>query len=217
VRTPTYRRLKMLHHRHGAREFGKICQKLLAVTYRLAGFTHVIERGVQGVDVDAGDGRERYATEVKTTQKASVPFQQKDADGLCGRAMDGYVPLLAVLRLGALSDWYLARAESLRPGILLIDVLRPYRLRELERRLQPCFDEAVENHFAGALTGSQAYLDGILQQAGVEVYSTPAREQSATEAGGCGSSPGVVYSTPAREQSATRRDATQRGEGTLDQ
>jgi hypothetical protein len=169
VSTATYRRLKTLHRHYGAREFGKISQKILAVTYRLAGFRHVVERGVQGVDVDAGDGRERYATEVKTTQKASVPFQQKDADGLAGRATDGYVPLLGVLRLAALSGWYLARAETLRPGVLLIESLRHYRFKDLEQRLQPFFDEAVETHFEGALAGSQAYLDRVLREVGVEV------------------------------------------------
>jgi hypothetical protein len=169
VDTATYRRLRMLHDRHKAREFGKICQKLLAMTYRLAGFRHVVERGVQGVDVDAGDGEERYATEVKTTQKTSVPFQQKDADGLSGRATDGYVPLLGVLRLAPLSDWYLAHAEALRPGVLLIESLRLYRFKDLERRLQPCFNQVVASHFEGVLTGSQAYLDRILREEGVEV------------------------------------------------
>ena len=170
--TATYRRLRMLHHHYGAREFGKICQKILAVTYRLAGFRHVVERGVQGVDVDAGDCRERYATEVKTTQKASVSFEQKDADGLSGRATDGYVPLLGVLRLASLSGWYLARAETLRPGVLLIESLRPYRYKDLERRLQPFFDEAVETHFEGTLIGSQSYLDRVLREAGVDVLDS---------------------------------------------
>jgi hypothetical protein len=159
----------MLHRRHGAREFGKICQKFLAVAYRLAGFSHVVERGVQGVDVDAGDGWERYATEVKTTQKASVHYRQKDVDGLSGRAADGYIPLLGVLRLASLSGWYLARAEPLRPGVLLIDSLRPHRHRDLEGRLQPFFDEAVSAHFQGTLMDSQAYLDGVLREEGVEV------------------------------------------------
>jgi hypothetical protein len=129
----------------------------------------VVERGVQGVDVDAGDGRVKYSTEVKTTEKGSVLFHQKDADGLFGRAADGYVQLLGVLRLAPLSGWYLARAENLRPGVLLIESLRPYRLTDLERRLQPCFAEAVANHFEGTLTGSQAYLDQVLREAGVEV------------------------------------------------
>jgi hypothetical protein len=169
VNTPTYRRLTQLHQCHGAREFGKICQKLLAIAYRLAGFVHVVERGVQGVDVDAGNGLERFATEVKTTQKPSVPYLQKDADGLSARAKDGYVCLLAVLRLTPFSDWYLARAEQLRPGVLLVESLRPYRFKDLEQRLQPLFDKAVMNHYDGTLMGSQGYLDRVLREEGVDV------------------------------------------------
>src|SRR6266478_6871871 len=88
--TELYCSLKDLHARHGAREFGKIVQKLLAIGFRLAGFDRIVERGVQGVDVDAvGDSEERYATEVKTTQKDSVPFGPKDMKGLAARQQDG--------------------------------------------------------------------------------------------------------------------------------
>jgi hypothetical protein len=169
VRTPTYIRLRRLHERHGAREFGKISQKLLAMAYRLAGFGHVVERGVQGVDVDAGNGQEKYSTEVKTTEKGSVPFHQKDAHGLASRVMDGYLPLLGILRLAALSGWHFVRTEALRPGLLLIESLRPYRHKDLERHLETFFDEVVQSHFEGTLAGSQAYLDMILRQAGVDV------------------------------------------------
>jgi hypothetical protein len=165
-----YRLLTALHRRHGPREFGKLCQKLLAITYRLAGFAHVVERGVQGVDVDAADGRERFATEVKTTQTNAVPFLRKDADGLSCRGADGYQPVLGVLRLSPLSDWYLVDAQRLRAGRLQISSLRPSRLRELEARVLPSFSEAVQEYAEGALEGSQSYLDDVLRRLGVEIH-----------------------------------------------
>jgi len=129
-----------------------------------------VERGVQGVDVDAAnDTGERYTTEVKTIRKSWVAFQAKDARGLLARANDGYVPLLAVLRLSPLSQWYLLHARDLSPGRLQIDALRPYRCRDLERRVLPLLDEAVERHFEGTLNGSQAYLDDVLRRGGIEV------------------------------------------------
>jgi hypothetical protein len=168
--TELYCSLKELHARHGAREFGKIVQKLLAIGFRLAGFDRVVERGVQGVDVDAvGDPGERYATEVKTTQKDAVPFATKDINGLAARQQDGYHPLLAVLRLAPLSELFLVHTATLRSGRLQIASLRPYRFHQLERRLQPCFAEAVLEHLEGALTGSQYYLDRILREHGIEV------------------------------------------------
>jgi hypothetical protein len=180
--TELYCSLKDLHARHGAREFGKIVQKLLAIGFRLAGFDHVVERGVQGVDVDAmGNPGERYATEVKTTQKEAIPFASKDINGLAARQQDGYHPLLAVLRLAPLSDLFLVHTATLRCGRLQIASLRPYRFHELERRLQPCFLRAVLEHFQGALTGSQFYLDRVLREHGIEVRDLTRRQEARPE------------------------------------
>jgi hypothetical protein len=175
LNTEQYCSLKDLHARHGAREFGKIVQKLLAIGFRLAGFDRIVERGVQGVDVDAvGNPTERYATEVKTTQKDSVPFADKDICGLAARQRDGYQPLLAVLRLSPLSDLLLVHAARLHRGQLQIASMRPYRFHELETRIQPCFALAVRKHFEGAYTGSQFYLDRVLRECGIEVSDVTA-------------------------------------------
>jgi hypothetical protein len=163
--------LTILHRSHGPREFGKIYQKFVAIAFRTAGYQHVVERGVQGVDVDAANGSgEKYALELKTTSKDSVDFKQKDIDGLRSRSEDGYLPLLGVFRLGPLSDWWLAEAVSLRPGRLCIEGLRPLRRKNLEECIKPFLDEVVEQHFQGTLTGSQAYLDRMLRQMGVEIH-----------------------------------------------
>ena len=97
MRTATYVCLKLIYERHGPREFGKVCQKFLAIAYRCAGFS-VVERGVQGVDVDAVRGQAKYTTEVKTTNNDAVVFQAKDVSGLTARGADGYLPLLGALR-----------------------------------------------------------------------------------------------------------------------
>lgn len=168
MRCATYEWLMLLHGRFGPREFGKLSQKLLAITYRRAGFGHVVERGVQGVDVDAARGKVKFATEVKTTINDSIVILPKDVAGLAVRQADGYVPLLGVLRLSPLSDWFLAEAEHLKAGCLTLDKLRPYRQRDLEGQLCPHFATVVEEHADAALEGAQAYLDGVLRQLGIE-------------------------------------------------
>jgi hypothetical protein len=172
MRTEIYECLTELRGRYGPREFGKICQKFLALAYRSGGCMHVVERGVQGVDVDAAWGQEKYSTEVKTTTTNCVAYQRKDADGLAARQRDGYRPLLAVLRLRLLSEWYLVDAKPIKPGLIEIDSLRPYRCRDLEHRLRSLFDAIVKQHFEGTLLGSQAYLDQVLREVGVQVYET---------------------------------------------
>jgi hypothetical protein len=164
----TFEWLTRLHARYGAREFGKLSQKLLAITYRHAGFFHVIERGVQGVDVDAAGDRAKYSTEVKTTVGHAVFFQAKDVAGLEARKRDGYQPILAALRLSPLSNWLLADAEHLEPGLFPLDHLRPYRHRDLEDHLRPLFDAVVEDHAEATLASSQRYLDSVVRQLGIE-------------------------------------------------
>lgn len=157
--------LVALGTRHGPRERGKICQKLLAIALGAAGCTKITERGVQGVDVDvcSADGQ-KYTIEVKTTKSDFVPLGQKDVIGLRQRAQtDGYLPVLGVLRIGLFSEWYLARVDSLKAGRILIDSLRPHRIRHLESIIQPEFDKAICEHFEGALKNSQSYLDEILR------------------------------------------------------
>jgi hypothetical protein len=168
MRQAAYEWLCLLFDCYGPREFGKLCQKILAISYRRAGFSHVVERGVQGVDVDAAGRDGKYTTEVKTTINGAIVVQAKDVAGLAARRADGYVPLLAVLRLAPLSDWLLAEAEHLAPGRLELDQLRPYRHHELENRLRPLFAVVVEEHAQGALAGGQAHLDGVLRRMGVE-------------------------------------------------
>lgn len=172
MRRATYDSLMILHQCYGPREFGKLCQKLFALSYRRAGFVHVIERGVQGVDVDAADGQRKFATEVKTTLGTAIVFQAKDVAGLVARQNDGYLPLLGVLRLSPLSDWLLADAAHLEAGRLSLDMLRPYRCHELEGHLRQHFDAVVEEHGEAAFAGAQAYLDEALRKHGIEQSQT---------------------------------------------
>jgi Holliday junction resolvase len=172
MKAHVYECLSALGERHGPRERGKLCQKLLAIALQMSGCTQIIERGVQGVDVDACQANgEKYSIEVKTTVRDSVPLREKDVLGLRQRAQqDGYRPLLGVLRIGVLScEWYLAKAQSLRAGVVQIDSLRPYRVRSLEQLIQPLFEKAACDHFDGAMKGAQLYLDTVLREHGIIV------------------------------------------------
>jgi Holliday junction resolvase len=166
----TFAKLQEIHQRYGPQEFGKICQKLLAIAFRSCGYGHVVERGVQGVDVDAAqDGGERYSLEVKTTEKDSIVFGRKDEEGLSSRAKDGYRPLLAVLQLGPLSEWYFVDSKRVRVGTLTVESLRPYRQRELEQIISPLFEDSVRGHHSGIMNTGQEYLDKVLRGSGVRV------------------------------------------------
>jgi len=171
MNTETYERLKRLYDKYGAQEFGKLCQKFLALAFGAAGYGHIVERGVQGVDVDAArENEEKYAIEVKTTVTNSITFEDKDVAGLQKRKEDSYQPLLAVLRFNRFSNWLFANADAIKAGNIFIDSLRPYRYRDLEDCMHPFFEQVVADHFYGTMAEAQKYLDNILRQQGAEVH-----------------------------------------------
>lgn len=157
----TFEQLLQLRERYRL-EFGKLCQKLLALAFHAAGYSIMVERGVQGVDIDVAGDDERYSIEVKTTDGEAVAFERKDADGLAARRQDGYRSILAVLQIKLFADWMFVNADRLAPRQWPVEGLRAGRLRDLEQRVAPRFDDMVGVHAAGALDGGQAYLDGVL-------------------------------------------------------
>ena len=173
METETYGRLEKLHAKYGSREFGKLCQKLLAIAFQMAGYGHIVERGVQGVDIDvAKEKGSKYAIEVKTTTKKYINFEVKDMEGLQRRKKDGYQPILAVLCLNMFSDWIFAKADRLKPGSIYVARLRAYKLCELEKCIAPFFDKALNEHFKGAMREGQRYLNDVLRQRGIKVSET---------------------------------------------
>ena len=83
----TFDNLQEIRRRHPI-EFGKICQILLAIACVRVGFRRVVERCVQGVDIDAGEHATfpNLSIEVKTTLSGKIHIGQKDIEGLAGRA-----------------------------------------------------------------------------------------------------------------------------------
>lgn len=167
MKTEIYDRLKMLYDKYGPQEFGKLCQKFLAIAFQKAGYACVAEteRGVQGVDIgEVEKGDEKYTIEVKTTITNSIHYEQKDVEGLQYKKEKGYQPVLAVLRLDRFSDWIFAKADTLKSGSINIDSLRVYRLRELEKNASPLFDDTINEHYKETLREGQSYLDNVLRQ-----------------------------------------------------
>ena len=154
-------------------EFGKICQKLLALSFKRAGFDIIEEREVQGVDIDASiNDKIKYTIEVKTTMEQSINIKDKDIEGLAKRQKDGYKPLLAALRIGVLEDWIFAEADYLRAETYSIYLLDSYNFPELQQLITPYFEEEVKGHYYSLLNDSSnkplEYLKKELEKSGIK-------------------------------------------------
>lgn len=167
----TFNRLEKIRNKFGSQQFGKIAQKLLALSFYEMGYTHIVERGVQGVDIDIkGEEGKKYAIEVKTTNKSSINLSSDNIQALLDRSKDSYSPIIAVLRLLIFGKWIIARTplSEISTGNILIDRLRAYRMISLERNLEPVFDNVVETHFEKILRKGERYLKKQLNKIGIE-------------------------------------------------
>ena len=172
MKTHTLLNLHKLRNKYGHAVFGKIVQKLLALSFRDIGYDHIVERSVEGVDIDVAekDGG-KFAVEVKTTEGQSISLSRDNIRSLKQRARDGYVPIVAALRIAIFENWIISKIpiNELSAGQFLIDRLRAYRMNSIENPMRNSFEQVMEKHFEGALKNGQRYLNEQLRHTGIEV------------------------------------------------
>lgn len=176
MKIETFFQLKELQRKYGIKEtasgpFGKIAQKLLALSFHRIGFFNIVERSIQGVDIDITKNEdEKYACEVKVTDKLFFNMAKDNIAALIDRSNDGYMPIIAVLKLSMCTDWIIAKIPigEMQNGNVLIDSIRRFRLRDLENEISVAFDKILEEHFEETLKRGDINLRERLKQLGIE-------------------------------------------------
>ena len=162
----TYRRLMEMRDKTD-KEYGKLVQKILAIAFLETGAENLVERSIQGIDLDVTLAGTRYAFEVKTCEEDSLTLGKKDLAGLEREIASGAEAYIAVLAGSMLDEWLMVRYTpgEIPPAKKLSTFeLRPYRNRELERRVESAFEDAVEKHAATAIYEKQKGLDKELER-----------------------------------------------------
>ncbi len=152
---------RMLDDTQSSQEhYGKIAQKLLALTFRRMGFHIMEERSVEGVDIDVVHKNLslKYALEVKTAQGRTARLEAKDVEGLQRRREDGYETFYAVLcQPFCITDgWIIFPADAVSPGERL-PALRFCRnaQKELCREVNAVFPEVLEEAYPHLMAGGR--------------------------------------------------------------
>ncbi len=145
-----YSQLVSLSERHGAQEFGRICQSILELTLRRAGF-HTRGRSVERPDISAERSGEKYAIEAKAPVGGKVLVTKRDLDGLKEFESAGVIPVLAVLLVEPSPRWVMVDARSLRPGGYSKIALSVHDIAALSREVGSLFPEILSEQFELAL------------------------------------------------------------------
>ena len=170
----SYLLLIKLLDKYGSGIFGKIAQKILALSFHKVGFTHIIERSVEGVDIDITENNEiKYAIEVKTTKENFIYLSQSNIDALKARTSDGYKPLIAVLKLAPLENWIISslRLKNQKSGKIIIDQLRPDRLDQLDEIVNIAFNDSLIENYEGTYNKGLNFLIKKLNEIGIDIVN----------------------------------------------
>jgi len=171
--------LRQIRDKHGAGEFGKIAQKLLAIALCRLCFT-VEERAIQGVDIDAIKEDLRYSFEVKTTDKDEINIGEKDILGLQQRTQDGYKIGFAVLRVSLLSNWVVASGDNILPGTVRIGRFKTQRILPLEEEVNEAFSVVVDDYGRDILSAAKGQGQMVADRMLSRERSTKAARESST-------------------------------------
>lgn len=136
--------MEKLNKKHGARQFGHICQIFLALALIKIGFKIPVFNTVGRPDIEAILGNERYSIEVKTGDK-EIGLTDKDVDSI---RKPGYEPVLAVFTYPELEcSWIMASATSLSSGSFYKSELKVLSIRPLEKKVNKAFRDIVDKNF----------------------------------------------------------------------
>lgn len=162
------RKLEEIHRRHG-REFGKVVQKLLALTFMELGYRLAEERAVQGVDIDVlcEKRRRKMSFEVKTCQGERVSIAEKDVAGLRTRhEVDGYEPYFAFLfRPHYIGEgWIIIPGVRIKKGEYSCMRLASWNESELSERVNKEFSKTVERVYKDLMSCSPGGAQALLKR-----------------------------------------------------
>ncbi len=158
--------LQDVQKRH-PKEYGKVAQKLLALTFERIGFEVNEERAIQGVDIDviSKETGEKLSIEVKTSRDGSVTIGAKDVEGLKSRKKDHYGILYAVLSMPYClgEGWIVVPADGIGKGSHAVLRLARRKVPELCDGINGAFPEVVREVYPDLMRCSRGNALGMLK------------------------------------------------------
>lgn len=152
MRTRVHSQLGKLYEKHGAHEFGKICQILLGFCLTRLKFQIQIFQLSGRPDIVAIRGKEKFAFEVKTQSNSEATIKPEDLAGVREYPEQAIIAVLSYPDLDC--NWVLAKADDIKAGKWPIPFLKQYSIPQLEEELNEVFPEVLEEHFSWAYLGT---------------------------------------------------------------
>lgn len=165
----TYYSLKEISNR---KDFGKICQLLLTLSFYELGYQQITLNIVEGVDILL-EGPEKYAIEVKTTTGKEIHIGKKDYEGLKRYKDLDYVSILCVLQIDLPLEWRLINFERFeifeeKATWKINRLFTSEEFKELSKKLNEKFEFVLKKHIEKIKENGLRYLSDLLKKEGIK-------------------------------------------------
>jgi hypothetical protein len=152
MRARVYSQLEKLRKKHGAHEFGKICQILLGLCLLRLKFRILIFQLSGRPDIVAMRNGKKFAFEVKTQSSSEALIKPEDLKGVKDYPEYAIVAVLSYPDLDC--SWILAKADNIRAGKWPISFLKQHSMPPLDNELNKVLPEVLEEYFSAANLGT---------------------------------------------------------------
>lgn len=159
MRAKVNSQLEKLWRKHGAHEFGKICQILLCFCLVRLQFRIQIFQLSGRPDIVAIRDHEKYAFEVKTQSVSEATIKPEDIDGVKNYPEHAIISVLSYPDLDC--SWVLTRADDIKAGKWPISFLKQHSIQSLERELNEVFPRVLEEYFSYADLGTTVLYEKL--------------------------------------------------------
>lgn len=153
MRTKVHLQLKKLWEKHGAHEFGRICQLLFGFCLLNLKFQIQIFQLSGRPDIVAMCNMEKFAFEIKTQSGSVATIKPEDLTGVKEYPEQAIIAVLSYPDLDC--NWILAKADEIKAGKWPISFLKQHSTLRLEDELNTAFPEVLEKYFSAADLGTK--------------------------------------------------------------
>jgi len=157
MKTKVYSQLEKLWEKHGAHEFGKICQIMLGFCLIQLKFRILIFQLSGRPDIVAKRRNENFAFEVKTQSSSNATIKPEDLEGVKEYTENSILAVLSYPDLDCY--WVLARADNIKAGKLPISFLKQHSIPLLEEEVNRIFPKVLEDYFSTANLGTSVLYE----------------------------------------------------------
>lgn len=152
MRAKVHSQLEKLWGKHGAHEFGKICQILLGICLLRLKFRIQIFQLSGRPDIVAIRNTKKFAFEVKTQSTSVATIKPEDIKGV--KEYPEYA-IIAVLSYPDLDcSWIPTKADDIKAGKWPISFLKQHSILPLGNELNAVFPKVLEEYFSAANLGT---------------------------------------------------------------